>query len=545
MDRDTKLGEIAQAILEGKAIDWPSVESSLDAADSAVLQQLKIVAEIKALHRGDDVSGETPAAWGHLRLLERVGSGTFGDVYRAWDTHLDREVALKLLRTTPASAAVDASLSDPARVVNEGRLLARVRHPHVITVYGAEPRDGAVGIWMEFIHGRTLHQIVKEQGPMSAREATTIGIDLCGALAAVHAAGLLHRDVTARNVMREEGGRIVLMDFGAGRDNARAASREDGRDIAGTPLYMAPELFDDRRADQRSDIYAIGALLYHLVSGTFPVNGRSLADVASAHARGERTRLRDARPDLPPAFIRVVEKALHSDPAARFQTAGELDRALADPAGEPARDSTLAWRTRGVYAAAAAALIALVSTALVMLSSPLANDRQSPGGTPATVAASGLTTRKLSVTSDVWPFSNPSADGRYMAGLVGRTGDAALIDLAANTYRPLGLKHGENDDGYASLGIISPDGTAVAVEWAGSDNRCSLRLVRSDGSGRRDLITGALDVRAYEWSRDGSMILALVQTAPDTNVVSLVAAADGAVRQVRSIGSEWPAMMSL
>ncbi len=545
MDRDSKLGEIAQSILEGKAIDWPSVESTIDAADSAVLQQLKIVAEIRALHRGDDVSGKTPVAWGHLRLLERVGSGTFGDVYRAWDTHLDREVALKLLRTTPAAAAVDASLSDPARVVNEGRLLARVRHPHVITVYGAEPRDGAVGIWMEFIHGRTLHQIVKEQGPMSAREATAIGIDLCGALAAVHAAGLLHRDVTARNVMREEGGRLVLMDFGAGRDDARAASRGDGRDIAGTPLYMAPELFDGRRADQRSDIYAIGALLYHLVSGSFPVNGRSLGDVASAHARGERTRLRDARPDLPPAFVHVVEKALDPDPGARFQTAGALDRALADPAGEASRDSTPPWRGRALYAAAAVALIAVVASGLIALTSRFEDGRQTPAASPVTPGPPGLSTWKMVLTDDVWAFSNPSADGRYRAGMVTRTGDAALIDLVANTYRPLGLGGGEYGDGYASLGILSPDGTAIAVDWYNNDNKGALRLVRSDGSGRRDLIPAPVDLRSYEWSRDGSMILALVQTAPDTNVVSLVAAADGAVRQIRSIGNVWPEMMSL
>ncbi len=166
------------------------------------------------------------ASWGHLRLLEPVGRGTFGQVYRAWDTHLDREVALKLLRTAPAVDDPSASLSDPTRVVNEGRLLARVRHPHVITVYGAEPRDGSVGIWMEFIRGRTLHQIVEQQGPLGAREATGVGTDLCRALSAVHGAGLLHRDVTARNVMREDGGRVVLMDFGAGHERHDTSPRQ-------------------------------------------------------------------------------------------------------------------------------------------------------------------------------------------------------------------------------------------------------------------------------------------------------------------------------
>jgi len=545
VDRETRLGQLASAILEGKRIDWPDVESSVDAADSSVVGQLKVVAEIAALHRGlDDRAGAPAVSWGHLHLLERVGSGTFGDVYRAWDPHLDREVALKLLRAVPEVTALDASLSDPARVVNEGRLLARVRHPHVITVYGAEPRDGAVGIWMEFIRGKTLHQIVDQQGAMSAREAAAVGADLCGALASVHAAGLLHRDVTARNVMREEGGRIVLMDFGAGRDDARAIVRVEGRDMAGTPLYMAPELFNGARADQRSDIYALGALLYYLVSGRFPVSGRSLADVSAAHASGTRTRLRDARPDLTPGFVRVVEKALEPNPAQRFQTAGELEQALEDPAGELRVEARPAWQGRGIYLAAALAVTLILVTALTMLWSPAAGDQRD--GSNASVAASvgGLVTRQLTPPSGVWAFSNPSDDGRFKAGMVTDTGDVALIDLATGTSRALGLGRGDYSDGYASLGILSPDGTTVAVEWY-HENQGSLRLIRSDGSGRRDLIPAPADVRAYQWSRDGSLILALVKTAPDINAVCLIAVADGAVRQIRSIGREQPDMMTL
>ena len=545
MDRETRLGQLASAILEGKSIDWPAVESSVDAADSSIVEQLKVVAEIAALHRGQDDTAGTPAvSWGHLHLVERVGGGTFGDVYRAWDPHLDREVALKLLRAGGEATALDASLSDPARVVNEGRLLARVRHPHVITVYGAEPRDGTVGIWMEFVRGKTLHQIVDQQGAMSAREAAAVGADLCGALAAVHAAGLLHRDVTARNVMREEGGRIVLMDFGAGRDEARTVVSGESRDMAGTPLYMAPELFSGARADQRSDIYALGALLYYLVSGRFPVSARSLADVSSAHARGTRTRLRDARPDLPPAFVRVVEKALEPNPEQRFQTAGELEQALADPAGELRDDSRAAWHGWGVYLAAAVAFSIILVAAFITLWSPAAGDERDGSSQSAEPSTSGLVTRKLVRDEEVWAFSNPSDDGRYMAGLVGATGDVALIDLTTGASRALGLGRGDYSDGYASLGILSPDGSAVAVEWY-HENQGSLRLIRSDGSGRRDLVPSPAEVRAFQWSRDGSMILALMRTAPNTYTVCLIAASDGAVRQIRAIGGELPDMMTL
>lgn len=152
MDRDTRFGILASAILEGTPINWAETEATSDPGDQALLRELRIVAEIAALHResGDSASGtasqtiapEQTAAieWGHLRLFECVGRGTYGEVYRAWDTQLDREVALKLLRASPIAHDPSASLSDPSRIVHEGRLLARVRHPHVITVYGAEPR---------------------------------------------------------------------------------------------------------------------------------------------------------------------------------------------------------------------------------------------------------------------------------------------------------------------------------------------------------------------------------------------------------------------
>ena len=104
------------------------------------------------------------------------------------------------------------------RVLHEGRLLARVRHPNVLTVFEAETREGRVGICMEFIKGQTLDQVLGKQGPFGAREALLVGLDLCRALAAVHNSGLVHRDVKAQNVMREEGGRIVLMDFSSGQE---------------------------------------------------------------------------------------------------------------------------------------------------------------------------------------------------------------------------------------------------------------------------------------------------------------------------------------
>jgi len=256
-------------------------------------------------------------------VLEAIGRGGFGWVYRARDPALDRDVALKI---------IEVPSRDPARaadVLREGRLLARIRHPNVVTVHGAQERDGAVGIWMELIRGRSLAQIVRNEGPMGPDEASVVGVSVCRAVAAVHRAGLLHRDIKAQNVMREAGGRIVLMDFGAGWETAAPAQRREVLPM-GTPLYMAPELLAGQPASVASDIYSVGVLLFFLVTGAHPVEGRTITDIVLAHGTGRRRLLSDARPDLPEAFVRVVERALSPQPGQRYATPGALMRDLVD-----------------------------------------------------------------------------------------------------------------------------------------------------------------------------------------------------------------------
>ena len=331
-----KLLSLAESVADGSAINWDAAEAAAGADERAVVRQLRILANLATLHRSlpsmaedlppasavDRSSNPAPAigSWAHLALVERLGGGTFGEVYRAWDGHLEREVALKLLR-------VDESTDDlqTSRVAREGRLLARVRHPNVITVYGVAVHEGRVGLWMELIRGTTLEQLLLKRGPFSAREAALVGIDLCRALAAIHAAGLIHRDVKAQNVMREAGGRIVLMDLGTGREIGPRALP----DLAGTPLYLAPEIFQGAPASEKTDLYSLGVLLYHLVTGSFPVRATTIEELTQAHAAGASVRLRDVRADLPTAFVRVVDRIIAKDPDERYASAGALEADLA------------------------------------------------------------------------------------------------------------------------------------------------------------------------------------------------------------------------
>ncbi len=267
-------------------------------------------------------SASVPAirdAWGPFRLLARVGSGGFGEVYRAWDPNLEREVALKLL--LPGAVGGDEEYK---AMLREARAMASVQHPNIVHVYGIDRHDGRVGFWTDFVKGKTLSALLGAQGPFGYREAALIGIDVSRALSAVHRSGLLHRDIKAENVMREEGGRILLMDFGLS-----AGERSLGGQIAGTPNYMAPELFDGGKATPCTDIYAMGVLLYYLVIGEYParLSGLTVNEAKAALAR--RTPLIDLRSDLPEQFLRTVRIAIELDPAKRFNTAGELAESLA------------------------------------------------------------------------------------------------------------------------------------------------------------------------------------------------------------------------
>jgi tRNA A-37 threonylcarbamoyl transferase component Bud32 len=344
-DDEDRLLTVAASISDRSSVDWNDVSRTCESpGDAAILAQLRILDGIAQVH-------SERSAWGSLTIIAPVGHGAFGTVYRAFDLELQREVALKVTRPQELPSGFDAE-----RLVREARLLAQVRHPNVVLLFGAERKGDEIGVAMEFINGQTLDHLVAGHGPFSAREASVIGIDLCRALAAVHGAGLLHGDIKAHNVMREAGGRIVLMDFGASR-KLDVGVRANGNDFAGTPLYAAPEMFAGQPRSTASDIYSLGVLLYFLATGRYPVEGDTRTQITVSHELGtKRRRLRDVRPDLPDDFVRVVERATAELPAARYQSAGEFEAALAATVAAPAATPASARRKR-TWAIAAAGFV--------------------------------------------------------------------------------------------------------------------------------------------------------------------------------------------
>ena len=319
MNPKPTLDEIADAILDGTPIDWRTVDPE-DLPDKAFVEQLKTLEGLRQMRRATGSMPSEPWRWGHLQVFEPIGHGAFGDVHRAWDPRLDREVALKLLR----SDVLDDDGPGSA-VIEEGRLLARVRHPNVVTIYGAEPIDGRIGLWMEFVKGRTLEEALRSGRTFTAAEVTRLGLDLCSAVAAVHAAGLVHRDIKAQNVMLDDSGRLVLMDFGAGHE----ADDSTGKATAGTPLYLAPEVLSGGDATRRSDVYSIGVVLFRLLTGSYPVFGGDLAALRRAHAAGDGADTRLERAGIPGRLRRVLGRALDPDPERRYAGADMFGAALA------------------------------------------------------------------------------------------------------------------------------------------------------------------------------------------------------------------------
>jgi serine/threonine protein kinase len=246
--------ELALSIVDGAEADPLSSPERLE-----IVEQLEsvrsLVRAFDSLNDGDRRALPPPMpSWGPFVLREEVGRGGFGIVCRGFDPATAREIAVKLYRGRELPA--------------EPRLAGQVRHDNVVGIYGAAVYDGKPGIWMEFVHGRTLADRVQADGPLSPAEATRVGIALCQALAAVHAAGVVHQDLKPRNVMEERSGRIVLMDFGSGLSSREAHAGSAPTRFSGTPLYMAPEVVGGAMPSVASDVYSLGVLLFYLLTGT-------------------------------------------------------------------------------------------------------------------------------------------------------------------------------------------------------------------------------------------------------------------------------------
>ncbi|AHG89707.1 protein kinase [Gemmatirosa kalamazoonensis] len=269
-----------------------------------------------------------PAVAGRYSLEREIGRGGMGVVFLARDVALDRPVAIKLL--PPTLAAQPAARE---RFVREARVAARLSHPNIVPIHAVEETDDLAWYVMTFVDGETLGERVRRAGPLPARDAMRVTQEVAWALAHAHAHGVVHRDVKPDNVLLERGsGRALVTDFGIARA-VEGTTPIDGTAI-GTPAYMSPEQAAGERADTRSDLYSLGATAFYAASGRLPFEAPNALAMLARHAAAPAPPLLAARPSLPPAFTRAVDRCLAKSPAERWESAEALAAALGASRGD-------------------------------------------------------------------------------------------------------------------------------------------------------------------------------------------------------------------
>ncbi|MGP3930643.1 protein kinase domain-containing protein [Nonomuraea sp. KM88] len=264
-------------------------------------------------------------------LLEPLGEGGMGVVWRAYDQLLDRTVAIKEVRYSGVGDARRAELT--RRTIREARAAGRLDHPSVIVIHDVVEEDGRPWIVMQLVPSRSLAEVVRESGPLRVGQAAVIGGRVLGALRAAHATGVLHRDVKPENVLLADDGRVVLTDFGIASMEAEAGLTATGN-VVGTPAYMPPERLNGDPAGPESDLWSLGATLYAAVEGEPPFKRDSWAATVAAVLRDE-----PEPPTRAGALEPVIMGLLRRNPAARMP-AEEAARLLYDVAGAPDRPAT-------------------------------------------------------------------------------------------------------------------------------------------------------------------------------------------------------------
>ena len=345
--------------------------------------------------------------FGHYELLELLGRGGMGQVYRAHDTVTDRVVALKVL---PPQVADDSEFQQRFR--REAHAAAGLTDPHVVPIHGYGEIDGRLYLDMRLIDGEDLGTVLSEvAGPLTPERAVSIVEQVASALDAAHAVGLVHRDVKPSNIFIGARDFVYLIDFGIARTTSQTGLTSAGSTL-GTMAYMAPERFSTGKSDPRSDIYALTCVLHECLTGRRPYSGDSLEQQLAGHMVAPPPRPSTLNPALPKGFDAVVAKGMAKNPDKRYQSASELAEAAkaalhggrARPKGRPAHGRTPRRRSRALALTGAALALILVAGLIAWHFGAGSGDRHTGQAVTATTTTSSATS-----TGQAPPVGDPAA----------------------------------------------------------------------------------------------------------------------------------------
>lgn len=455
----------------------------------------------------------------HYQIVEKLGEGGMGVVYKARDTRLDRFVALKVI-----SFALKTDPDRRHRFVQEAKAASALDHPGIITVHEIASEGDVDFIVMEFVPGRTLEALIPRKG-MSVRDALSVAVEIADALAAAHAAGIIHRDLKPANLMVSDNGRAKVLDFGLAKlrdrdgpvreDEPTESVKTQEGTILGTCAYMSPEQAEGRRLDSRSDIFSFGLVLYEMLTGQSAFRRDSRVATLAAILREEPKHPRELTDEVPPELERVVLRCLRKDPARRFQTMADLKVALMElkeesdsgrlsgtlrPAGgrKPRRRVGLAVAT----AAAAVAAVGAGAVLLRLVPRPGGRGPEVTSPVPLTSFAGRVATPALSPNGDqvafVWNGEKQESFDLYLK----LVGPGAPIRLTSDP-RP------------ESSPAWSPDGRQIAFIRTGP-TESELVVIPALGGSERTVAAAAVLNLGLAWSPDGQSLLVASAEAPGT-----------------------------
>lgn len=268
---------------------------------------------------------ETP----HYRIVEKIGEGGMGVVYRALDTRLNREVAIKVLRIDPARKLSSAKVKEiRARFYKEAQAAARLNHPNIVSIFQVSHSAGQPYIVMEYLKGKSLLERMEET--RSQEEVVKTAIQICDALEYAHSQGVIHRDIKPDNIVITQDGRVKITDFGIARiEDAEIALTRAGV-LMGSPAYCAPEqLRDFSNVDGRADLFSLGVILYQWLTGRLPFEGNAAPEVITKILTQDPVPPRSLNPDISPSLEALILRALAKEPEERIASAGEFKAELA------------------------------------------------------------------------------------------------------------------------------------------------------------------------------------------------------------------------
>jgi serine/threonine protein kinase/tetratricopeptide (TPR) repeat protein len=259
---------------------------------------------------------------GRYQIIEELGKGGMGKVYKANDTKINEKIALKLIKPE-----VSSDKKTIERFSNELKYARKIRHNNVCQMFDLNEERGTHYITMEYVRGEDLKRLIRKMGQLSVRQVIPIAKQVCDGLAEAHRLGVVHRDLKPQNIMVDEEGNARIMDFGIARSIAGKGITGAGVMI-GTPEYMSPEQVEVKEVDQRSDIYSLGVILYEMVTGRVPFEGETPLDIAMKHKSEEPKDPKELNVQIPEDLIRLILRCMEKDKENRYQNAGEVGSEL-------------------------------------------------------------------------------------------------------------------------------------------------------------------------------------------------------------------------